>query len=77
MSEAMSVYEALPPVAQKEVNDFIFFVAARLKISDAKHPQHSQSKSALETLKKFRGRIPADFDMKRELAAAREEKYGL
>ena len=37
----------------------------------------SQGLIALNNLKKFRGRNPVDFDMKAELAAARDEKYGL
>ena len=35
----------------------------------------SQSLTALNNLKKFRGRIPADIDAKKELAAASDEKY--
>lgn len=33
MHEALAVYETLPPVAKKEVNDFIFFLAACLKFA--------------------------------------------
>lgn len=37
----------------------------------------SQGLIALNNMKKSRGRIPIDFNMKAELAAARDEKYGL
>lgn len=37
----------------------------------------SQGLTALNNLKKFRGRIPVNFDMKAELAAVWDEKYGL
>ena len=33
------------------------------------------SVDALDKLKAFRGRIPANFDFKQELATARDEKY--
>ena len=71
MPEALSVYETLPQTAKQEVNDFIFFVAKASK------KDSSQGLTALNNLKKFRGRIPANFDMKAELAAARDEKYGV
>ena len=37
----------------------------------------SQGLTALNNLKKSRGRIPVNFDMKAELAAVWDEKYGL
>lgn len=37
----------------------------------------SQGLTALNNLKKKRGRIPVNFDMKAELAAVWDEKYGL
>ncbi len=77
MPEALSIYETLPQAAKQEVNDFIFFVAARINYTKASKKDSSQGLIALNNLKKFRGRIPADFNMKAELAAARDEKYGL
>lgn len=77
MPEALSIYETLPQTAKQEVNDFIFFVAARINYAKASKTDSSQGLKALDNLKKFRGRIPADFDMDKELAAARGEKYGL
>lgn len=77
MPEALSIYETLPQTAKQEVNDFIFFVAARINCAKASRADSSQGLIALNNLKKFRGRIPADFDTDKELAAARDEKYGL
>lgn len=77
MSEALSVYETLPPEVKKEVNDFIFFLADRLKFADAEKKDFMPAGSALQKLKKYRGRIPADFDMNQEQASARDEKYGV
>ena len=77
MPEALSIYKALPQAAKQEVNDFIFFVAARIDYAKASKKDASQGLTTLNNLKKFRGRISADFDMKAELAAARDEKYGV
>jgi hypothetical protein len=77
MPEALSIYETLPQAAKQEVNDFIFFIAARINYAKTSKKDSSQGISALNNLKKFRGRIPAGFDIKAELAAARDEKYGL
>jgi hypothetical protein len=77
MPEALSIYETLPQTAKQEVNDFIYFVAARINYAKASKKDSSQGLTALNNLKKFRGRIPANFDMKAELAAARDEKYGV
>lgn len=77
MTEALSIYEALPQTAKQEVNDFIFFVAARINYAKTSKKDASQGLTALNNLKKFRGRIPANFDMKAELAAARDKKYGI
>lgn len=35
-----------------------------------------QAIAAFEDIMRYRGRLPADFDADRELAEAREEKYG-
>ena len=75
MPDALSIYETLPQTAKQEVNDFIFFVAARINYAKASKKDSSQGLVALNNLKKFRGRIPANFDAKKELAAARDEKY--
>ncbi|MCR5028318.1 MAG: type II toxin-antitoxin system RelB/DinJ family antitoxin [Fibrobacter sp.] len=39
-------------------------------------PSATNRRAALESLQKYRGRIPANMDYKRELAKARKEKYG-
>lgn len=39
------------------------------------HPQTNKKKVALEELQKYRGRLPENFDYKKELAEAREEKF--
>jgi hypothetical protein len=67
----------LPQAAKQEVNDFIFFVAARINDAKASKRDSSQGISALNNLKKFRGRILAGFDIKAELAATRDKKNGL
>lgn len=38
-------------------------------------PQTKRKKAALENIQKYRGRLPENFDYKKELAEAREEKY--
>ena len=35
MPEALSIYETLPQTAKQEVNDFIYFVAARINYAKA------------------------------------------
>ncbi len=37
--------------------------------------QISQKREALKNIQKFRGRLPEDFDYKKELAESREERY--
>lgn len=37
--------------------------------------QVSQKREALKNIQKFRGRLPEDFDYKKELAESREERY--
>jgi hypothetical protein len=37
--------------------------------------QINDKKAALESIQKLRGRLPKDFDYKKELEEAREEKY--
>lgn len=41
-----------------------------------KNADKKQAMSAFENIMKYRGRLPADFDADKELAEAREEKYG-
>lgn len=65
MPEALSIYETLPQTAKQEVNDFIFFVAARINYAKASKKDSSQGLTALNNLKKFRGRIPSNFDAKK------------
>ena len=67
MPEALSIYETLPQTAKQEVNDFILLVTARINYAKASKKDPSQSLTALNNLKKFRGRISADFDAKKEL----------
>ena len=37
--------------------------------------QVTQKREALKNIQKFRGRLPEDFDYKKELAESREERY--
>ena len=39
--------------------------------------QISQKREALKNIQKFRGRLPEDFDYKKELAESREERYAV
>ena len=41
-----------------------------------KNTDKEQAIAAFEDIMRYRGRLPADFDADRELAEAREEKYG-
>ena len=51
MPEIWSIYETLPQTAKQEVNDFIFFVAARINDAKASKRDSSQGISALNNLK--------------------------
>lgn len=53
------------------------FIYETLPQSSKQEVNDSQGLTALNNLKKSRGRIPVDFYMKAELAAARDEKYSL
>lgn len=79
MPEAFAIYETLPMVAQQEILDFIYFIAAKTKqksrINDDYDDNISERMAILESLEKFRGRLPKDFDADKELAEAKEEKY--
>ena len=41
-----------------------------------KDTEREQAMAAFQDILKYRGRLPEDFDADRELAEAREEKYG-
>lgn len=41
-----------------------------------KNTDKEQAIAAFEDIMRYRGQLPADFDADRELAEAREEKYG-
>ncbi|OWV03528.1 MULTISPECIES: hypothetical protein [unclassified Fibrobacter] len=75
MPEVMSVYESLPLAAKQEINDFIYFVAARVKFAE-KEATSSKKMDAFKGLLKFKGCIPQTFDADAELENARMEKYG-
>ena len=49
--------------------------SVRTNRTKAPKKKPSQGSTALNNLKKLCKRIPADFDAKKELAAARDEKY--
>lgn len=38
-------------------------------------PQHNDKMAALKEIQKYRGRLPEDFDYKKELEESREERY--
>ena len=77
MSDAVLVYERLPFFAQREVDDFIYFVSERVSKKTKKDSDIAERLEILESLQKFRGRLTADFDAEKELEDARAEKYGL
>ena len=59
-------------------DDVMIQVIAYLKDIEIKSKKDEQKKAldGLETVLKFAGTLPEDFDYKKELAQAREEKYG-
>lgn len=38
-------------------------------------PQHNDKMAALKEIQKYRGKLPEDFDYKKELEESREERY--
>lgn len=48
MSDAVAVYETLPRFAQREVDDFIYFVSARVKAAAPK--EENKAKSTLHEI---------------------------
>ena len=59
-------------------DDVMIQVIAYLKDIEIKSKKDEQKKAldGLETVLKFAGTLPEDFDYKKELPQAREEKYG-
>ncbi len=65
---------------QRMPDDNMFYVINILQNPEAmtadKAADKEQAMEAFQDILKFRGRLPKDFDADRELAEAREEKYG-
>ncbi len=65
---------------QRIPDDNMFYVINILEnleaMSKNKKEEKTQAMAAFDDLLKLRNRLPADFDAKRELEKAREEKYG-
>lgn len=65
---------------QRMPDDNMFYVINILQNLEAmtvdKAADKEQAMEAFQDILKFRGRLPKDFDADRELAEAREEKYG-
>ena len=38
-------------------------------------PQHNDKMAAMKEIQKYRGKLPEDFDYKKELEESREERY--
>ena len=62
------------------IDDKTFFSGANLEhlrhsLAQADTADTTESREAFERLMRYKGTLPADFDYKAELAAARSEKY--
>lgn len=65
---------------QRIPEDNMYYVINMLQNIEAmtadKNADKEQAMTALQNIMKFSGRLPEDFDADKELAEAREEKYG-
>ena len=74
------IKEKAVEMIQRMPDDNMFYVINILQnleeMTANKDTDREQAMKAFQDLLKFSGRLPEDFDADKELAAAREEKYG-
>lgn len=72
LEKAIVLLQELPEQSVDTVYSFIRFIHSE----QANANKGSNGMSGLQTLQSFAGTLPENFDYKRELEEAREEKYG-
>ena len=74
------IKEKAVEMIQRMPDDDMFYVINILQnleeMTAKKDAEREQVMAAFQDILKYRGRLPEDFDADRELAEAREEKYG-
>lgn len=74
------IKEKAVEMIQRMPDDNMFYVINILQnleeMTANKDTDREQAMKAFQDLLKFSGRLPEDFDADKELAAAKEEKYG-
>ena len=74
------IKEKAVEMIQRMPDDDMFYVINILQnleeMTARKDTEREQVMAAFQDILKYRGRLPEDFDADRELAEAREEKYG-
>lgn len=62
-------------IIEEMQEDVMIQVVAYLKNISVSHTDTTESMKGLQILQSFAGTLPSDFDYKRELEEARDEKY--
>ncbi|MCM1057331.1 MAG: dihydrodipicolinate reductase [Firmicutes bacterium] len=74
------IKERAVELIQRIPDDNMLYVINILKnleeMAANKDSDREQAMAALQNILKYKGKLPEDFDADRELAAAREERYG-
>lgn len=74
------IKERAVEMIQRMPDDDMFYVINILQnleeMTSKKSTEKKQAIAAYQNILKYRGRVPEDFDADKELAEAREEKYG-
>ncbi len=74
------IKERAVEMIQRMPDDDMFYIINILQnleeMTARKDTEKEQAMAAYQDILKYRGRLPKDFDANRELAEAREEKYG-
>lgn len=74
------IKERAVEMIQRMPDDDMFYIINILQnleeMTARKDTEKEQAMAAYQDILKYRGRLPKDFDADRELAEAREEKYG-
>lgn len=74
------IKERAVEMIQRMPDDNMLYVINILQNLEAmtadKYADREQAMASFQDILKYAGRLPADFDAKKELAEAREEKYG-
>ena len=70
--------EAVQMIESMQDDDIVQVIAfiKNIKLTEEEDSDRSNAMRGLEVLKSFAGTLPENFDYKKELAEAREEKYG-